>query len=72
MHHEVTEGVELDVPDLLGDAQSVQADPGKRAWAFGDPLRDALETIHADDLTPREALELVYRLKRLADEGDGA
>lgn len=38
----------------------------------GDPLRDALETIHADDLTPREALELVYRLKRLADEGDGA
>ena len=37
-----------------------------------DPLRDALEAIHADDLTPREALELVYRLKRLADEGDGA
>ena len=34
-----------------------------------DPLRDALAAIHADDLTPREALDLVYRLKRLADEG---
>ncbi|WP_442615089.1 DNA mismatch repair protein MutS [Parasphingopyxis sp.] len=37
-----------------------------------DPLREALEAIHADDLSPREALDLVYRLKRLADEGDAA
>ena len=37
-----------------------------------DPLREALEAIHADDLSPREALDLVYRLKRLADEADDA
>lgn len=37
-----------------------------------DPLRAALEAIHADDLSPREALDLVYRLKRLADEDGDA
>jgi len=31
-----------------------------------DPLREALDAIHADDLSPRAALDLVYRLKRLA------
>lgn len=36
-----------------------------------DPLRDALAAIHADDLSPREALDLIYQLKRVADdEGD--
>jgi DNA mismatch repair protein MutS len=30
-----------------------------------DPLREALTTIDPDDLTPREALEALYRLKRL-------
>ena len=30
-----------------------------------DPLREALEKINPDDLTPRDALELLYRLKRL-------
>jgi DNA mismatch repair protein MutS len=33
-----------------------------------DPLRAAVEAIDADALTPREALDLVYRLKRLAVE----
>ncbi|QLC26940.1 DNA mismatch repair protein MutS [Parasphingopyxis algicola] len=37
-----------------------------------DPLRETLEAVHADDLSPREALDFVYRLKRLADEGDDA
>jgi DNA mismatch repair protein MutS len=32
-----------------------------------DPLRDALADVHADELSPRDALELVYFLKRLAD-----
>jgi len=30
-----------------------------------DALRDALQAINPDDLTPREALELLYRLKKL-------
>ncbi len=30
-----------------------------------DPVREALEKMNPDDLTPREALELLYRLKRL-------
>ena len=32
-----------------------------------DPLRDALAAIDADTLTPREALEALYRLKGLLD-----
>ena len=30
-----------------------------------DTLRDALQSINPDELTPREALELLYRLKKL-------
>jgi DNA mismatch repair protein MutS len=30
-----------------------------------DPLRDALDAVNPDELSPREALELLYRLKRL-------
>jgi len=33
-----------------------------------DELRDALAGIEPDSLTPRQALEELYRLKRLADE----
>jgi DNA mismatch repair protein MutS len=33
-----------------------------------DPLAAALEGIDPDALTPREALEQLYRLKRLASE----
>ncbi|MEJ2322061.1 MAG: DNA mismatch repair protein MutS, partial [Gammaproteobacteria bacterium] len=36
-----------------------------------DPLREAFETIDPDSLTPREALELLYRLKETAVEPDG-
>ena len=34
-----------------------------------DPLSELLKATDADMLTPREALELVYRLKALADAG---
>ena len=34
-----------------------------------DPLRDALDTIHPDALSPREALEALYRLKGLQADG---
>jgi len=30
-----------------------------------DPLRDAMQQLNPDDLSPREALELLYRLKKL-------
>jgi DNA mismatch repair protein MutS len=33
-----------------------------------DPILSALEEIDPDSLTPREALEALYRLKRLASE----
>ncbi|OYW86330.1 MAG: DNA mismatch repair protein MutS, partial [Sphingobium sp. 32-64-5] len=36
---------------------------------MSDPLRDALEAIDADALSPREALECLYRLKALANDG---
>ncbi len=32
------------------------------------PLEDALSEIRPDELSPREALEMLYRLKRLQDE----
>ncbi|NUQ16919.1 MAG: hypothetical protein HOP95_00445, partial [Sphingomonas sp.] len=35
-----------------------------------DPLISALAEIEPDSLTPREALETLYRLKRLASETD--
>jgi DNA mismatch repair protein MutS len=33
-----------------------------------DALRDALESIKPDELSPKEALEALYRLKSIADE----
>jgi DNA mismatch repair protein MutS len=30
-----------------------------------DALREALQAVNPDELTPREALELLYRLKKL-------
>jgi DNA mismatch repair protein MutS len=38
-----------------------QPDPEPAA----DPLREALEKVNPDELSPREALELLYRLKKL-------
>jgi len=43
--------------------------PGTSAGS--SPLETALDEVSADDLSPREALELVYRLKRIA-AGDDA
>ena len=39
--------------------------------APADPLRNEIEAIDADALSPRDALELVYRLKRIAQEAQG-
>lgn len=35
-----------------------------------DPLRDALHAVDADALSPREALDVIYRLKQLANADD--
>jgi DNA mismatch repair protein MutS len=48
-----------DLPLFAAAAQPEQAP---------DPLVSALEAIEPDSLTPREALEELYRLKRLVQE----
>jgi DNA mismatch repair protein MutS len=57
-----TGGLAAGLDDLPLFAAAAQAEPAP------DPLREAVAAIDADALSPREALELVYRLKRLAEE----
>ena len=45
--------------DLFMKGQDVEPEPEV------DPLREALAKVNPDELTPREALELLYRLKKL-------
>ena len=55
-------------PDLLADLPlfSAAARPAQQETAK-DELRDRLATLAPDNLSPRDALELVYELKRLAE-----
>lgn len=49
---------------------SAQADPATpKAGAAPDPVRARLLTIAPDELSPRAALDLLYELKGLADDG---
>jgi len=48
-------------PDLFSGAASAAPEPAP------DALREALDAIHPDELTPKEALEALYRLKKLSD-----
>ncbi len=48
-------------PDLFLPAGA----PAQAAEPAADPLREALAAISPDELSPREALELLYRLKKL-------
>ena len=57
-----TGGIAAGLDDLPLFAAAAQAEA-----AQADPLRDALAMLDADALSPREALELVYRLKQLAE-----
>jgi DNA mismatch repair protein MutS len=67
----------LEKADRRGDRAAPLADlplfaaapPGEPA-AGPDPLAVALDSVNADDLTPKAALDLVYRLKALR-RGDG-
>ncbi|MEA3038344.1 MAG: mismatch repair protein MutS [Sphingomonadales bacterium] len=54
----------------LDDLPLFAAAAAEEAAAAGDPLHAALAEVEADALSPREALELVYRLKQLS-AGDG-
>jgi len=45
--------------DLFARSAPAEVEPA------ADPLRDALAQINPDELSPREALELLYRLKKL-------
>lgn len=55
----------------LDDLPLFAASAGGEEGGEPDALRDALAQIDADSLAPREALELVYRLKALADQDPG-
>ena len=45
--------------DLFSKTQPIEEEPPL------DPVRDELGKINPDELSPREALELLYRLKKL-------
>lgn len=57
-----TGGIAAGLDDLPLFAATLAPEPEKAA----DPLREQLEAIDADSLSPREALDLVYALKQLS------
>jgi DNA mismatch repair protein MutS len=59
---DATGGIAAGLDDLPLFAAAAESEPGP------DPLNAALGEIEPDSLTPREALEALYRLKRLASE----
>jgi len=61
-----TGGIAAGLDDLPLFAASADA----KEEAAADPLREAIGAIDADALTPRDALDLVYRLKVLADQAE--
>ena len=60
---DATGGIAAGLDDLPLFANAAPPEPA------ADPLAEALAAIHPDTLTPREALDAIYALKRLA-EGD--
>ena len=53
---------------LTGGGQSdlfAGGKPGPEPAPDTDALREALDAVNPDELSPREALELLYKLKRL-------
>jgi DNA mismatch repair protein MutS len=61
------------VASLLDDlplfAAAAPAPMGKPAAAKGSKIEERLSEVHADDLSPREALDLIYELKALMTPG---
>jgi DNA mismatch repair protein MutS len=63
---DATGGIAAGLDDLPLFAAAVVPEPGP------EPLTIALDAIEPDHLTPREALEALYELKRVAQSSDGA
>ncbi|WP_379548937.1 DNA mismatch repair protein MutS [Qipengyuania sp. DSG2-2] len=61
---EETGGLAAGLGDLPLFAAALPDDPGEQ----GDPLAEAFAALDVDALSPREALEKLYELKRLSDE----
>jgi DNA mismatch repair protein MutS len=61
---DATGGIAAGLDDLPLFAAAAAAEPEHAP----DPLSTAMEEIDPDSLSPREALEQLYRLKRLAAE----
>jgi DNA mismatch repair protein MutS len=59
---DATGGIAAGLDDLPLFAAAAEPETG------ADPLNAALDELEPDSLTPREALETLYRLKRLASE----
>jgi DNA mismatch repair protein MutS len=59
-----TGGIAAGLDDLPLFAAAQSGSPS----AAADPLLEALAQVHPDSLSPREALDLIYRLKQLAGE----
>ncbi|MBU0555102.1 MAG: DNA mismatch repair protein MutS [Alphaproteobacteria bacterium] len=57
-----TGGIAAGLDDLPLFAATLSAEPE----VVADPLRDRLDAIDADALSPREALDLIYQLKQIA------
>jgi DNA mismatch repair protein MutS len=51
-----------------GRARPAGSRPGSTICPVRDPLREALDAVDADALSPREALDILYRLKTLASQ----
>jgi DNA mismatch repair protein MutS len=62
---DATGGIAAGLDDLPLFAATAEIEPAP------DPLATALNEIDPDSLTPREALEQMYRLKRIAVEQGG-
>ena len=56
----------------VGNASVSDTNPVIEPERGPDPLTTALGSIDPDRLTPREALDKLYELKRLAQSSDGA
>jgi DNA mismatch repair protein MutS len=68
--HRLEQGEAKSTADLAEDlplfaAAATRTRPERTPAAGPSPLETALREINADDLTPRDALELIYRLKGL-------
>ena len=58
------------VQPINAEPEANEADAAFRAASFSTALQDAVTAIDPDQLSPREALEALYQLKRLIDAPD--